>query len=359
MRQWLFTSLLTLLTFGLLILWLKQSYDFDLRALLQVSPLFLAMGVMLSLLDLALRGARIQLVTNQVGGAIRFWQGVRIVLAVDFFAAISPSRIAGEPARVAGLMRYGVGGSKALVVAGVEAVLDLGYLFIALPFFFWLTRGEDSNLLQIVRFIAVAAIGVVFVFILVLFLRDSVVARLVGRLKQWAPGLYRLLSRRERWNLVEGVQELRANLFRLLRGPWWCLPLGVLLTCGWWVVRFGALFWIAMVLGFHLSVVEIFWPQFLIHNSIILTPMPVSGGLFEASFLFIYQEMIPRYLLPSAMVLWRFFTYYVFVVFGAVTTTRLMWRVVTERLAIQRVQRRQRSQDEDLTGLSVPQPPLS
>jgi hypothetical protein len=176
-----------------------------------------------------------------------------------------------------------------------------------------------------------SALGVIVLLLAIpgflMMLKESNVPRIMGGIQQHLPLLYRLLSGFGRWDLQHWVGTLRRNMIEVMRGPKWYLLVGILCTCGWWTLRFGSLLWIAAALNFSISPLDVFWPQFLIYNSMILVPVPVSGGLFETSFLLLYKDMIPAAVMPTTLVLWRFFTYYLFLILGVVTTTRSMWRL--------------------------------
>jgi uncharacterized protein (TIRG00374 family) len=284
------------------------------------------------LVDISLRGLRLHLVSRQVGEPISWIKTIQICLAVDFFAGITPSRIGGEPARMVGLLNQGMTTSRALIVLGIEAFMDLGYLVLAIPLFIWCTRGHHSELIHTMT----SALGVIVLLLAIpgflMMLKESNVPRIMGGIQQHLPLLYRLLSGFGRWDLQHWVGTLRRNMIEVMRGPKWYLLVGILCTCGWWTLRFGSLLWIAAALNFSISPLDVFWPQFLIYNSMILVPVPVSGGLFETSFLLLYKDMIPAAVMPTTLVLWRFFTYYLFLILGVVTTTRSMWRLTLRKL---------------------------
>lgn len=312
--------------------WMAQRYHFSLAALHQVSFGFLLIGLSMACVDISLRGWRIALVAQQVGEKLSWWQGVRICLAVDFFAAITPARLGGEPARMVGLLRNGLNASKALIVLGLEGMMDLGYLFLALPLFLLLSSNHESHLVKVVRDLIGGGLLLIGVPTLLLMLREGYVKKSFAWMRRHVPNFYYFISGMGRWSPVRKVLALRANMLVALKGPWWNLPLGIAITGSWWAVRFASLIWIGAALGFELRLADVFWPQFLIYNSMIFTPVPVSGGLFEASFLLLYEGLIPQHLLASAVVLWRFFAFYIFIVLGAVSTTRSMWRLTMRKL---------------------------
>ena len=332
MNRWIATILVSIVTLSAVAYWFFSNYRFDLTAIWQMQPMYLLLGFTMAALDLSARAYRIVMVARQVDEVVSFGRCLRIILAVDFFAAITPSRIGGEVARIVGLKRSGLSTSKTVAVVGTEALMDVGYMVLALPLFLFCSATIDSNVLKLIRTaIAMVALALGVVTMLVLSKRE-VLENIFKFIQKHLPLMHKLLTGFGRWDVVNAIDHFCELVKQIIKGPKWLLPAGILLTMFWWVMRFGALFWISKGLGFSLSLSETFWPQFLIWNSMIYVPVPVSGGLFEAGFLLLYKDMVPKAIVPSVLVLWRFFTYYIFIIGGGVFSANKMWQVVVDRL---------------------------
>ena len=95
---------LTFISLAGFYVFLGYHYSWDLSQLKLISPMFWAIGMSLACVDLILRGLRIMLVCRCMGHRVRLLHALKIMLSVDFFAAITPARIGGEAARLGPLL---------------------------------------------------------------------------------------------------------------------------------------------------------------------------------------------------------------------------------------------------------------
>jgi uncharacterized membrane protein YbhN (UPF0104 family) len=96
----------------------------------RLSPLE-AHGICLLLLlaDLAGRGLRIRTYTRGLGHPLRFWRAIELNAWGDAAAALTPMRVGGEAARLAGLLRAGIPAHRAFLAIGLEAVIAYPLVF--------------------------------------------------------------------------------------------------------------------------------------------------------------------------------------------------------------------------------------
>jgi uncharacterized membrane protein YbhN (UPF0104 family) len=78
--------------------------------------------VALLLLDLVGRALRIQILVRGLGARLGFLQAVTVNAIGDAAAGLTPLRFAGEPVRLAVLMRYGVAAHVGVVAIGIEVI---------------------------------------------------------------------------------------------------------------------------------------------------------------------------------------------------------------------------------------------
>ena len=58
--------------------------------------------------------------------------------------------------------------------------------------------------------------------------------------------------------------------------------------------------------------------SFLLYISACYTPLPGASGAQEGGFLLYYEGIIPQDRIGLALLVWRFFTYYMFLIVGVV-----------------------------------------
>ncbi|MBK6779567.1 MAG: flippase-like domain-containing protein [Gemmatimonadetes bacterium] len=83
----------------------------------------------LVLLDLAARAVRIRACTRAVGHAVTPRQALQLNAWGDAAAGLTPMRVGGEAARLAGLLRAGVPAAQAFLAVGIEVVLAYPVVF--------------------------------------------------------------------------------------------------------------------------------------------------------------------------------------------------------------------------------------
>ena len=83
------------------------------------------LAALLLAVDLAVRAWRIQLVVRGVGGRLAFRDALALNALGDAASALTPMRIGGEPARLAGLVMGRVPPAAALLAMGLEVMADV------------------------------------------------------------------------------------------------------------------------------------------------------------------------------------------------------------------------------------------
>jgi hypothetical protein len=86
--------------------------------------------------------------------------------------------------------------------------------------------------------------------------------------------------------------------------------LSLLLTAIHWISRYSVLIVLLYGLGFNIHPVKIFFLQWVILVLMLFVPTPGATGGAEASFYFIFRNIIPDSTIGFIMPAWRFLTYY-------------------------------------------------
>lgn len=102
-------------------------------------PLLEAHLVCLALvaLDLLARAARIQLLARGLGHRLSLWDAFVLNNYGDAASALTPLRLGGEPARLAGLLRSGVPAAAAFVAISLEVLAAWPVVMVAAAWLIW------------------------------------------------------------------------------------------------------------------------------------------------------------------------------------------------------------------------------
>jgi uncharacterized membrane protein YbhN (UPF0104 family) len=93
--------------------------------------------ITLVLIDLLVRAWRIQWIVRGLGHRIRFWDSLVLNAYGDAACALTPLRIGGEPARLAGMLRSRVPATAAFVAISLEVLAAWPVIIVAAGWLAW------------------------------------------------------------------------------------------------------------------------------------------------------------------------------------------------------------------------------
>jgi uncharacterized protein (TIRG00374 family) len=261
-----------------------------------------------------------------------------MVLAGLLAGTITPGQAGGEPVRVHELFRSGVKLGDAAAVVIMERVLDgviltvMGViLMILLAGFFWSTFSPALIVLVIVAWIFMIS----FLIIPVLAIRYP------GRTKKALMKLIHWLVPKLSWwsaspeSTVNLADKEIDNLFRSMvrfTGTARAGLLGGGITTGlFWITEFLVASVIMMGLGLGPAVIASFFFQILIAVINMIPLTPGSSGVIELSTSSLYALLIPTGMIGIFVLLWRFVTFYLNILLGAVAGLAIFRREIELR----------------------------
>jgi uncharacterized protein (TIRG00374 family) len=263
------------------------------------------------LLEIGTRTLKIQWSAAALRIPLRMGTSLRVCLGGDFAASITPARSGAEPARFLVLAEDGVGPAPSLLILFAELLLETWSLVLLCLVFLFLFRNEGGVL------------GLMTVMIggyaLIVLAAGAVAYRLAkthsrGKPPRWAP---RLGLHAGRWRAVQrALRSLRTNMAALRHarlGP----GLGAFLASLVHVcLRLAVLPIIALGLDpdLHLSSL-VLWPLVFLYGGAI-APAPGGGGAVEFGFGAAFANQMTPAVLGGALLWWRFYTFYLYVVLG-------------------------------------------
>ena len=272
--------------------------------------------------ELTLRSAKIALSARACGIPLQFGTAARATLGGDFATAITPARVGAEPARFLVLREAGVPATRALLVLFLELFIELvslviiaGVLLAFLP-----ASGALTGVAAMVGGYATVVLGLGFGGVLLARRRAH------GPPPRWAraiglgAGFWRQVQLGLR-NLRGSVDALRHARFPMMAASLACSIAhisGRLMTLPIIIASLGA--------GASLTSL-ILWPLVLLYGGA-LVPAPAGGGAMEFGFSAIMDGVLPADVLAASLIWWRFYSYYIYVLLGAVAAGRTVMRAL-------------------------------
>jgi uncharacterized protein (TIRG00374 family) len=272
--------------------------------------------------ELTLRSAKIALSARACGIPLQFGTAARATLGGDFATAITPARVGAEPARFLVLREAGVPAARALLVLFLELLIELlSLVIIAVLLLAFLPAGGALK--------GVAAmVGGYAIVVLGLGVGGWMLSRrrANGPPPRWAraigigAGLWRAVQLGLR-NLRGSVDALRHARVSMMAASLACSIAhisGRLMTLPIIIASLGA--------DVNLTSL-ILWPLVLLYGGALI-PAPAGGGAMEFGFSAIMSGILPADVLAASLIWWRFYSYYIYVLLGALAAGRTVMRAL-------------------------------
>ena len=266
--------------------------------------------------EILTRAFKIQASARSCGIPLEFGTALRVCLAGDFAAAITPARSGAEPARYLVLAEKGTPPASRVLVLFLELFLEMWSLILVCSVLAVLFRGRGSSVTGLLGLVAgystfVLAVGGVGL----LLSRHNA----NGPTPSWArrlrvkAGQWRALQRMLR-SLRGAVQSLRhANPGLMLLAF-----AGSVLHVLFKVATLPILVFVgdpSFLLTMDSLAPLVLWPLALFYGGVVV-PAPGGGGFIEGAFAATLSEAIPASMFAAALLWWRFYTFYLYILIG-------------------------------------------
>jgi glycosyltransferase 2 family protein len=327
MKHWLLTGLSFAAVLGVSIYMIADWWD---RGSLTLPLESHALAALAVVIEIVARSLKLTWSAKSVRIRLPFRVSVRTSLAGDFGGAITPARSGAEPARFLVLVEAGIVATNALVVLFAELLLEalsLAAVVLTVAIVFRNAGKVLDALVGVVGVYAGFVLGIA-AFAVVLARRDVAFAP-----PRWAE---RIGLRAGRWRVIrEWLAKVRTAVEAVRN-----------VNIGWAVAAFlASVVHVAMrlcvlpalVLPAVNEQVRIeplaLWPLGFLYGAAVV-PAPGGGGAVELAFRAALGHVIPPHAFPAALVWWRFYTFYIYIILGAIIAGGVALRAVrkTEEL---------------------------
>ncbi len=279
--------------------------------------------------ELTARTIKLTWSARSVGVPLSRRASLRTCLAGDLAANITPGRSGAEPARYYVLAQTGIDMPNALVILFIDLFLEMLSLAAVVATAALVFRPSGVVLGALVGVIggyALFVIGIGFVGVVL-------ARRQVG--DEPPPWALHLGLRGRRWGVVrQWLKRIRITVDNLKRVDWrWAVGAFVMsfLHVATRLVMLPALVLTSMP---KLPVAPLaLWPLGLQYGASVV-PAPGGGGAVELAFRAALGPVIPGGLFIAALVWWRFYTFYIYIILGSLAAGRTALKAVrkTEEL---------------------------
>jgi len=293
--------------------------------------LFFGAAVMLNVLYWFIWGARLKVLSTAIDPKVHvsLWEATKIVIANQFLAGITPSAAGGEPVRIYLLNKDGLttGGATAAVLG--ERLIDAIFILVLVPFGFFVFKDRID-----IKFISYGLIIGIVVFIcgIILFaLALKYPEKTKALLLRISYRLGRFSKKEERSKKVVNrigheIDNFHNSMVLFLTAGKKSFLGASGLTVLMWSTGFMIPSMILLALGLPPFFIESYAAQALLLIIVMLPTTPGSSGVTELGMAALYGVLLGashQYLLGVFVLLFRFISYHMNVICGAIFQYRI------------------------------------
>jgi len=252
-------------------------------------------------------------------GRLSFMDGVRALLAWEFFSNVTPSTIGGGPMAAVYITQdqdLSFGDAYGLVI--FTTLLDQLWFIITIPLILaatlhWAVIPDAAGQIGFWTFVAYffGLLSWALLFGYLTLLRPVLLERLSSKLFSYS------FLRRWRKRALAEVRQLRRRA-QILRGqPQMFYLKGFLLTAGSWMSRYLLVVFIIWSMYGDLDAMLAFLRSVAIMFASLVLPTPGGAGGLEGLYALFYgPPLVPETLMAPTLLLWRILGYYIFIMLG-------------------------------------------
>ena len=320
-KRWLVTALSFAATIGVSIYmilgWSQQGTSLSLPPR---AHLFALLAVAVEVLA---RSLKIRWSARAAGIRLKLSTAARTCLGGDFAAAITPARSGAEPARFFVLAEAGLPSSSALVILYAELFLEVLSLAAVVLCVALVFRHAGAVLITLVSVVGAYAAVILGIGALALFLSRR---NANGPPPRWAR---RLRLHAGRWRTIQrALRKLRSTVDSVDRIHRKAAVAAFLASFVHVAIRLTVLpaLVLTSVASAPLAPLAL-WPLGFLYGAAVV-PAPGGGGAVEMAFRAALGHAIPVQLFAASLVWWRFYTFYIYILLGAIAAGNTVLRAV-------------------------------
>lgn len=281
-----------------------------------------ALALLAFVLETVARGTKVQWGAKALRIPLRWSVAVRVSLGGDFGASVTPARAGAEPARFLVLAEAGVPTAPALLILYFELALELVSLVLVCALLAFFTDGG------LLAGGLIAVIGGYAVFVVGLAIGAFVLAgrRAIGPPPAW---LRALGIHSGRWRAIQrALRHIRSSMDGLRRARPGAMLVAFALSLAHVALRLAVLPALIYGSGVRAPLTPlVVWPLLLLYGGAV-APAPGGGGAVEFGFALGLKKVLDPSVLAGALIWWRFYTFYLYLLVGAIVAGTTVMRAI-------------------------------
>ena len=298
----------------------NQQFGHVFATMAGLAPGWLALAVGITVVFFGFEGGIIRLLMRSQHIPITWGNSLKIGLIGIYYSYITPSSTGGQPMQAAYLRRDNIPvGLSTAVLLMKFFCYQCAFVLCSAVFYVMMLgklRAENPGILPLIV-VGLIINGGSILFFASLFIKP--VFHVICRFAKWLAGRFRFL--RERFRMVDVIDKFEADFgsftdnFKEKKGS---VLWGILLSIPQFFLQMSVIFFIFRAFGYGgIGYWEVVAVQSLLQVSVSFMPMPGASGAQELGFSSFFRGYFVHNDLYAAVMVWRFFTYYLVVIAGA------------------------------------------
>jgi uncharacterized protein (TIRG00374 family) len=323
-KRWLFTALSFAAVIGASVYFIARWWGEGTTINLPLTAHLFALACVAT--EVVSRSWKISFGARAIGLKLPFMTSLRACLAGDFGASVTPARSGAEPARFLVLAEAGIPASQALVVLYMELFLEMLSLATVVTVVAIVFRKAGAVLGALV-----GVVGLYSAFVLGVAALAFMLAKRPPRSAppRWARAMF--LNER-RWHVVERwLAQVRITIEALRNVKMKWVVTSFIASVVHVSVRLVVLPAIVYGAGGKAPLAPLaLWPLGFLYGAAVV-PAPGGGGAVELAFSAALKNVIGTKLFAPSLLWWRFYTFYIYIILGALAAGRTAVRALKKR----------------------------
>ncbi|MBD5247237.1 MAG: flippase-like domain-containing protein [Barnesiella sp.] len=244
----------------------------------------------------------------------------KVTMLCEFTSAITPTSVGGSALSMVFMNREGIKLGRATAITLTTLMLDEGFfllfcpllfLFISPERLFGFAQGAAAHDLQVLFWVVYGVISLIAIVLYIgIFRSPRTIATILSKifslpiLRRWKKSIDELNE-----SLMTTSAELRGKPLR-----WWAAP--VVATIVSWLSRFAVVNALMFAFIPEADQITVLGRQFIVWALLTFTPTPGGSGVSEMLFKTYYADIVFGPMLMVLAIVWRIFTYYVYLLIG-------------------------------------------
>ena len=281
-----------------------------------------ALALFVFVLETVSRATKVQWGARALHIPVRWIVALRVSLGGDFGASVTPARAGAEPARFLVLAEAGIATAPALLILFFELALELVSLALLCAVLGFFTAGG------VLAGGMIGILGGYAVFVVGLAVAAFVLAgrRAIGP----PPGWLRPLGiHAGRWRAIRrALRHIRSGMDGVRHARPGAMLVAFMLSLAHIALRLAVL--PALIYGSGIGAPLtplVVWPLLLLYGGAV-APAPGGGGAVEFGFSLGLKNVLPPSVLAGALIWWRFYSFYLYLLAGAIVAGTTVVRAI-------------------------------